>query len=107
VKKQKLTPQRMEKVIEALNIVYLSSVVQGVAWEMNKDINLGNPNLNNFNKRIKNDSLAILKGLHAVPKCEEMAEDRAIALYSLFNFLSQYDTESLESFYDKIQNEII
>jgi hypothetical protein len=97
----------MERVIEALNIVYLSSVVQGVAWEMNKDINLGNPNLNNFNKRIKNDSLAILKGLHAVPKSEEMAEDRAIALYSLFNFLSQYDTDSLEKFYNQIQSELV
>jgi hypothetical protein len=107
MKKQKLTPERLETVIEALNIIYLSSVVQGVAWEMNKDVNLGDPNLNNFNKRIKNDSLTILKGLHAVPKCEEMAEYRAIALYSVFNFLSQYDTESLESFYDKIQNEII
>lgn len=103
----KLTPQTIERTIEAMNVIYLCSQMIEMAWMINRDVKFANPNMNNFNKKIKEHSASIMKSLNCNVKDMDMAEERAIELYRSINFLSQYSTEDLIKFNDLVEKEII
>ena len=105
--KKPLTSEQVERSLEAMNVIYLCTEIIDMAWTINQDLDLGNPNINKFNKNIHEYAVKIKSFLHCKPKDNDMAEERAIELYRALNILSQYHTDELQEFNNRVETECL
>ena len=109
--KQKLTPERMEHVKSSMQKMMILSQIMLFENQENIDVDYRIPNLNNFAKRIVQDTNAIQRAIKNNGRMlvnvadTDFAEDYAGEILKVINILCGLDYEIIKEFADNLENE--